>query len=61
MAAYEGTVLAIVHDRYFIERFATGLWHLTGGTIRRFVDLEDMRRARWQAPKHRQGGELQSG
>jgi ATP-binding cassette subfamily F protein 3 len=46
MTAFQGTVLAIVHDRYFIERFATGLWAIQGGTVRTFVDLEDMRRAR---------------
>ncbi len=26
MARFEGAVLAVVHDRYFIERFATTLW-----------------------------------
>ena len=31
MTAFEGTVLAIVHDRYFIERFATGLWAIEAG------------------------------
>ncbi len=46
MAAFEGTVLAIVHDRYFIERFATGLWAIEGGTIRTYVDLKDLRRTR---------------
>jgi ATP-binding cassette subfamily F protein 3 len=46
MAAYPGTVLVIVHDRYFIECFATGLWALQEGTVRRYADLEDMRRAR---------------
>ena len=49
MAAFPGTVLAIVHDRYFIERFATGLWAIQQGTICTYVDLEDMRRARMQA------------
>jgi len=44
LAAFEGTVLAAVHDRYFIERFATGLWSVEGGTIRRYIDLEDLRR-----------------
>ena len=28
MARFEGTVLAVVHDRYFIERFATVVWSL---------------------------------
>jgi ATP-binding cassette subfamily F protein 3 len=23
---FEGTILAVVHDRYFIDRFATDLW-----------------------------------
>jgi ATP-binding cassette subfamily F protein 3 len=26
LASFEGTILAVVHDRYFIERFATQLW-----------------------------------
>ena len=46
ISAFRGTVLAIVHDRYFIERFASGLWSIEDGTIRAYVDLEDMRRAR---------------
>jgi ATP-binding cassette subfamily F protein 3 len=46
MAAYEGTVLAIVHDRYFINHFASGLWSLEGRTIRPYGDLQDLKRAR---------------
>jgi ATP-binding cassette subfamily F protein 3 len=26
LSEFTGTILAVVHDRYFIERFATGLW-----------------------------------
>jgi ATPase subunit of ABC transporter with duplicated ATPase domains len=37
-------VLAIVHDRYFIEHFATGLWAIREKGVRAYVDLEDMRR-----------------
>ena len=33
MARFEGTVLAVVHDRYFIERFATTLWIVENGTV----------------------------
>ena len=33
MARFEGTVLAVVHDRYFIERFATALWSVEGGAV----------------------------
>jgi ATP-binding cassette subfamily F protein 3 len=32
--AFPGTVLVAVHDRAFIERFATALWSLEDGTIR---------------------------
>jgi len=42
MSAFEGTVLAVVHDRYFIRRFATRLWAIRGGTIHAYVDLEDL-------------------
>ncbi|MEW6093117.1 MAG: ribosomal protection-like ABC-F family protein [Chloroflexota bacterium] len=34
LAKYTGTVLAVVHDRYFIERFATSLWVVEDGRIR---------------------------
>jgi ATP-binding cassette subfamily F protein 3 len=44
MAAFEGTVLAIVHDRYFIEHFATGLWAIENGAIHTYSDLREMRR-----------------
>jgi ATP-binding cassette subfamily F protein 3 len=30
---FEGTVLAVVHDRYFIERFADELWLVAGGGV----------------------------
>jgi ATP-binding cassette subfamily F protein 3 len=43
LSAFDGTVLVVVHDRYFIERFATAVWSVESGTIRRYVDLEDMR------------------
>ena len=39
LAGFEGTVLAVVHDRYFIERFATGVWALRDGAIGRYPDL----------------------
>ena len=31
--AYDGTLLFVSHDRYFINRFATRIWELAGGTI----------------------------
>jgi len=35
-------VLAVVHDRYFIEGFASEIWQVEGQTIRRL----DLRLAR---------------
>jgi ATP-binding cassette subfamily F protein 3 len=46
MRAYEGTVVAVVHDRFFIERFATALWVVEAGSLRRYIDLEEWRRMR---------------
>ncbi len=31
--AYDGTLLFVSHDRYFINRFATRIWELEGGTV----------------------------
>lgn len=31
--AYDGTLLFVSHDRYFINRFATRIWELASGTI----------------------------
>lgn len=50
MTAFEGTVLAIVHDRYFIDRFATGLWAIERGTIRPYASREEMRNGQTRQP-----------
>jgi ATP-binding cassette, subfamily F, member 3 len=34
LAKYAGTVLAVIHDRYFIEQFATEIWVVEAGRIR---------------------------
>ncbi len=46
LEAFEGTVLAVVHDRYFAEHFATGIWAIENHTVQRYIDLEDLRRAK---------------
>lgn len=33
LSHYQGTVLAVVHDRYFIERFATDVWTVRDGAL----------------------------
>jgi ATP-binding cassette subfamily F protein 3 len=44
MHAYEGTVVAVVHDRFFIQRVATALWAIHGQAIHRCADLAEWRR-----------------
>jgi ATP-binding cassette, subfamily F, member 3 len=34
---FDGAILAVVHDRYFIDRFADEVWWLEGGSIRRQI------------------------
>ncbi|MBQ4048928.1 MAG: ABC-F family ATP-binding cassette domain-containing protein [Clostridia bacterium] len=33
---YEGTMLFVSHDRYFIDRFATGIWNMADGAVTPF-------------------------
>jgi len=33
LTAFEGTVLAVVHDRFFIAGFATEIWKLEDGRL----------------------------
>ncbi len=44
LSAYTGTVLAVVHDRYFTQRYASAVWAVTRGRIVRFADYADYRR-----------------
>jgi ATP-binding cassette subfamily F protein 3 len=46
MQTFEGTVLTVVHDRYFIRRFATRIWAIHDGTLGSHLDLEELRRVR---------------
>jgi ATP-binding cassette subfamily F protein 3 len=36
LANFQGTILAVVHDRYFIERFATDVWNVRDGKIEKW-------------------------
>ena len=36
---FEGTVLAVVHDRYFIERFASDIWLVEQQTLHNHYTL----------------------
>ena len=35
LASFKGTILAVVHDRYFIERFASEVWNVHEGKIQK--------------------------
>ena len=39
--AFPGTVLMAVHDRTFIDRYATAVWSVEDGTIRRYADRSE--------------------
>ena len=33
LSNFEGTILAVVHDRYFIDRFASDVWLARDGRV----------------------------
>jgi ATP-binding cassette subfamily F protein 3 len=42
LLSFPGTMLITTHDRAFIDQLATGLWTIADGTIRQYVDRDDM-------------------
>ena len=42
--AFPGTVLMAVHDRTFIDRYATAIWSIQDTTIHRYTDRTDLTR-----------------
>ena len=46
LSTFEGTILAVVHDRYFIARFATAIWQLENRNCTRYIDMRSARRGR---------------
>lgn len=39
LATFPGSVLAVVHDRYFVDKFATTVWHVQDGRLT--VEIRD--------------------
>jgi ATP-binding cassette subfamily F protein 3 len=33
LAAFRGSVIAVVHDRYFVDKFAATIWHIADGQL----------------------------
>jgi len=54
--AFPGTVLTVAHDRAFVDRFATGIWAVEAGAIRRYVDRQEVKRARDTDTRKRKAG-----
>ena len=42
LGGFEGTIIAVVHDRYFIERFASEVWWVEDGGIRRGMRIRPL-------------------
>ncbi|MBI5305863.1 MAG: ABC-F family ATP-binding cassette domain-containing protein [Chloroflexi bacterium] len=42
--AFPGTVLVATHDRAFIDQFATGIWSVREGTLKKYLDRAEMSR-----------------
>ncbi len=42
---FDGTILAVVHDRYFVQRFAERIWALHDGKLVEYFDLDAYERA----------------
>ncbi len=42
LSSFNGTILAVVHDRYFIERFATRVWYVGEGSLRQQVLVSEL-------------------
>jgi ATP-binding cassette, subfamily F, member 3 len=41
---FDGTVLAVIHDRYFVQRFAGRIWALGDGRLVQHLDTEEYER-----------------
>jgi ATP-binding cassette, subfamily F, member 3 len=39
---FEGTTLAVVHDRYFIQGFASRIWAVQGEGVKEYLELADI-------------------
>ncbi len=42
---FPGTILTVVHDRYFVARFAERIWAIHDGALRPYADLDAYERA----------------
>jgi ATP-binding cassette subfamily F protein 3 len=42
---FDGTILAVVHDRYFVEQFADRIWAIVDHKLENFFELEDYEKA----------------
>ncbi len=57
---YEGTMILVSHDRYFINRTANKIWHIEGGRIKTF-DGGYEEWMQWEAEQEKRKAALQAG
>lgn len=41
LASFDGTVMAVVHDRYFLSSYATRIWEIRNGHMREIYQIGD--------------------
>jgi ATP-binding cassette subfamily F protein 3 len=42
---FEGSVVIVSHDQYFLSKLATEFWCVSGGKVRVFRDMEEAKAA----------------
>ncbi len=55
LSSYAGTVLYVSHDRYFVNRTATGILHLEGGRLTKYWGDYDYFMEKWSEAAPEQG------
>ena len=51
LANFGGTALAVVHDRYFIQGFASRIWAVEGERVREYLELADVNPPKGSQPR----------
>ncbi|HEX2911115.1 MAG TPA: ABC-F type ribosomal protection protein [Chloroflexia bacterium] len=48
---FDGTILTVVHDRYFVEQYAERIWAIIDKRLETFLDLEDYEKVARSKPE----------
>ena len=47
LSTFEGTIITVVHDHYFLARVATAIWQLENRNCTRYIDMRSARSRAW--------------